>query len=449
MRSPSRRAATMLAAAALGSVLVLTGCSTPSAAPAAADVSQDDIDTAMTTPTTITFWTWNDLSAEVAMFEEEYPDITVDLVNVGSGSDYYTKLRSALKAGKGAPDVAQIEYHNMPSFILEKQFADLTPYLDTDLSSQFQDFAWDQVATEDGIWGVPQDTGPLGLLYRNDIFSANGITTSPATWDEFATDAATIHAADPSTYIANISPSNATATLGLFWQGGATPFSYDGEQTVGIDLTSPEMENVAEYWQGLVDSDLVSTDPDFTDQWYQGLASGKYASWVAAAWGPQFLQGTAADTAGKWSASKLPQWEEGQDVSGSVGGSANTVIGTSQNPIPAAKFAEFINSDHDSALAMGNDLSLFPAATSALEDPAFTDAPVEFFGGQKTNELYSEISPTVSADFQWLPFMDPVAEAYQDTFGKALTDKTSLTDALQAWDDQVTEYATSQGFTVK
>ncbi|NQX29963.1 extracellular solute-binding protein [Microbacteriaceae bacterium VKM Ac-2854] len=448
MRSLSLRTVTKLAAIAVGSVLVLAGCSATAAAPAT-EVSASDIDAAMSTPTTITFWTWNDLSAEVAMFEEKYPDITVDLVNVGSGADYYTKLRSALKAGKGAPDVAQIEYHNMPSFILEKQFADLTPYLDPDLSSQFADFAWDQVATDDGVYGVPQDTGPLGLLYRNDIFAANGINEAPATWQDFAADAATIHAADPAQYIANISPSNATATLGLFWQGGATPFGYDGDSTVKIDLTSPEMVAVAEYWQTLVDADLVSVDPDFTDQWYQGLASGKYASWVAAAWGPLFLQGTAADTAGAWSAAKLPQWKAGEDVSGSVGGSANTVIATSENPIPAAKFAEFINSDHDSALHMGTDLFLFPAATTALEDPAFTDQPVEFFGGQKVNELYSEISPTVSSDFQWLPFMDPVGEAYNDTFGKALTDGTSLVDALQDWQDQVVDYATSQGFTVE
>lgn len=444
----SRRSAATLAALAISSAVLLSGCAAPSADPAA-DVSADAIDTAMTTPTTITFWTWNDLAAEVELFEQKYPDITVDLVNVGSGSDYYTKLRSALQAGNGAPDVAQIEFHNMPSFILEQQFADLAPYLEPGLEDQFAEFAWDQVSIDDGVYGIPQDTGPLGLLYRNDIFAANGLDAAPATWAEFASAAATIHAADPSQYIANISPSNATATLGLFWQGGAKPFGYDGDSTVSVDLTSPEMVAVAEYWQGLVESDLVAVDPDFTDQWYQGLASGKYASWVSAAWGPGFLQGTAADTAGDWTAAKLPQWQPGEDVSGSVGGSANTVIATSENPIPSAKFAEFINSDHDSALHMGTELFLFPAATSALADPAFTDQPVEFFGGQKVNELYSEISPTVSGDFQWLPFMDPVSESYNATFGKALTDGTSLVDALQAWQDEIVDYATSQGFTVE
>jgi multiple sugar transport system substrate-binding protein len=450
MAKTSPRSALTLGAVAVTCGLLLTGCSTGSTTPtAAAEVSQSDIDTAMTTPTTITFWTWNKSQPEIDLFEAEYPDITVDLVNVGSGADYYTKLSSALSAGKGAPDVAQIEYQHMPAYILGGEFADLTPYIDPESESKFASSAWSQIATDAGVFGIPQDTGPTGLLYRSDLFAGAGITEAPATWADFADDAALIHAANPAQYIANISPSNGSATLGLFAQAGATPFSFDGESTVSIDLTGEDMVEVAEYWQNLVDADLVSTDPDFTDQWYQGLASGKYASWVAAAWGPLFLQGTAEDTSGNWSAAKMPQWAAGEDVSANVGGSANTVIATSENPIAAAKFAEFINTDQASVMDMVTNQSLFPASTEALADPAFTDATNEFFGGQKVNALFSEISPTVGTDFQWLPFMDPVFESYNTTFGKALTDGTDLVDGLAAWEAAIVDYATSQGFTVK
>ena len=78
-----------------------------------------------------------------------------------------------------------------------------------------------------------------------------------------ATDAAIVHEKDPKSYLANISPSNASATIGLFWQAGAKPFSYDGKKTVSVDLTSPDMVKVAEYWQKLVQAGTVSTDPDF------------------------------------------------------------------------------------------------------------------------------------------------------------------------------------------
>jgi len=93
--------------------------------------------------------------------------------------------------------------------------------------------------------------------------------------------------------------------------------------------------------------------------------------------------------------------------------------------------------------------SLFPASTEALADPAFTDAKNTFFGGEQVNKLFSDISPTVGTDFQWLPFMDPAFESYNTTFGKALTDKTDLTAGLKAWQESIITYAQSQGFTVK
>ncbi len=39
---------------------------------------------------------------------------------------------------------------------------------------------WGQVKVNNGLWGIPQDTGPMGLLYRDDLFSAAGIK-APAT----------------------------------------------------------------------------------------------------------------------------------------------------------------------------------------------------------------------------------------------------------------------------
>lgn len=49
-----------------------------------------------------------------------------------------------------------------------------------------------QVHTNNGFWGVPQDTGPMGLLYREDLLSEAGIE-APKTWDDYAAAAETYH----------------------------------------------------------------------------------------------------------------------------------------------------------------------------------------------------------------------------------------------------------------
>ena len=279
-------------------------------------VSQDQIDEAMSTPTELTFWTWvPDIEDEVALFEEEYPAIDVTVENVGQGLPHYQKLRSAIEAGEGAPDVAQIEYQYIPSFVLPESLLDLTPYGADDLSGDYVDWAWNQVSPADEVWAIPQDVGPMGNLYREDILAQAGITEPPATYEEYATAAKAVKDATGS-YISNLGATQAGQMIGFFWQAGVKPFGYDGEETVKIEVNSDGAKEVASYWTDLIQQDLISTDVDFNDSWYQGLASGKYAGWLTAAWAPVFLQGTAESTSGLWRAAPLPQWTAGEEVSG-------------------------------------------------------------------------------------------------------------------------------------
>jgi multiple sugar transport system substrate-binding protein len=213
-------------------------------------------------------------------------------------------------------------------------------------------------------------------------------------------------------------------------------------------VASEQAKSVAKFWGDLVTSGTASSDPDFTDPWYQGLAGGKWSSLPIAAWGPVFLQGTAGKTSGKWRAADLPQWDVNNVVSSNWGGSTDAVLKLSKNQIAASQLALFINTDKESALMMANEQFLFPALNEILEDPSFVDQESKFYGGQKVNEKFAQISQTVSPDFQWLPFMDFVYTNFNETLGKAFADKTDAVAGLQAWQDACAKFAKDQGFTV-
>ncbi len=135
-------------------------------------VSRADIDTAMKTPAQLTFRTWvPDITEEVALFEKTYPALKIRVVNAGQGVTHHTKTRTALKAGSGAPDLAQIEYQAVPTFTITGSLLDLRPYGAAALKNTFVDWTWGQVSGPNGeVWAVPQDTGPMGMLYRKDMF---------------------------------------------------------------------------------------------------------------------------------------------------------------------------------------------------------------------------------------------------------------------------------------
>ncbi|PAZ16479.1 ABC transporter substrate-binding protein [Streptomyces sp. SA15] len=423
-----------------------TGDSSASAKP----VSQADIDKAMKTPTELTFWTWvPDIQQEVALFQKKYPAIKVKVVNAGQGVAHYTKLRTALKASKGAPDVVQIEYQAIPTFTITDSLLDLRPYGAAELKDTFVDWTWGQVSGPNGeVWAIPQDTGPMGMLYRQDIFDEYGIEP-PKTWDEFAAAARKLHKANPRIYLTNLAGNEAAAWHGLLWQAGAEPYAASGKGNVSVNVNDETSRKLAAYWGGLAQDGVISADPDFTDAWYAGLNQGKYATWLTAAWGPVFLSGSAKSTAGKWRAAPLPQWDAAKPSSGNWGGSTSAVVKATENPIAAAQFAQFLNSDPASAKLFATKQSFFPATKSLLADPGFVgDAPA-FYGGQKVNQVFADVSETVSPDFQWPPFLDQVVTDWTETVGKSLAKKTDTVGALDQWQKRITTYAKSQGFTVK
>jgi multiple sugar transport system substrate-binding protein len=433
----------MLAATALALTACSGGGSSAAKAPPSVNMAAE-----LKKPASITFWSWvPGIQDEVKMFEHKYPNIKVNVVNAGQPADEYPKLRTALKAGTGAPDVVQLELHEVPSFVITKSLLDISPYGASALRGRFVPWAWNQVTQKAAVYGIPQDTGPMGMLYRKDIFDKYGIAV-PKTWQEFAAAARKLHAADPKTYLTNISPSNGAAFNGLLWQAGSRPFTTSGGSGLSVNLADQAAQKVTSYWSPLIQQGLVSTDPDFADQWFRGLNTGKYATWLTAAWGPVFLQSSAKDTAGKWRVAPLPQWSPGENASGNWGGSADTVVRGTKHPAAAAALAEFLNTDTQSTTRLAVKQFLFPPTTSMLADPSFLKLPQPFYGGQQVNQLFADNSTTVGTDYTWSPIQDYVFSNFNDTVGAAMTGKQDLTAALRKWQTGVVGYAKQQGFSV-
>ncbi|MEU4602373.1 sugar ABC transporter substrate-binding protein [Kribbella sp. NPDC023972] len=452
-RTPLRRRAALATALVLSGSLALAACGGgddgDGEAGPAQTVSQADIDKAMSTPTELTFWTWvPNIQKEVALFQKKYPAIKVKVVNAGQGTPQYTKLRTALKAGTGAPDAAQIEFQYIPTFSLTKSLVDLRPYGAEALKDQFVEWTWQQVVGSGGeVWAVPQDSGPMGMLYRKDIFDKHGIAV-PKTWDEFAAASRKLHSADPKVFMTNLAQSQAGVWFGLLWQAGVKPFENPTADSVKVNLNDEGSKKLADYWGGLIKEGVVSADADFNDAWYQALNRGKYATWLTAAWGPVFLEGSAKATSGKWRAAPLPQWDAGKSVSGNWGGSTTAVVQGTKNPIAAAKLAEFINTDPESTKMFATEQFLFPVTKALLADTSFVDRPLPFYGGQPVNKLFAGISDTVDTKFQWPPFLDQAFTDWGETVGKSFANKSDTGAALDQWQDRTTKYAQNQGFKV-
>ncbi|WP_033337866.1 extracellular solute-binding protein [Catenuloplanes japonicus] len=431
-----------LAVAASVAVLV-TACSAP----------DDTADAAACTPgdaqsVTLTYTSWIPGIEEVVdVWNKANPKIQIKVQTGPNGNNgTYQNFFNQLRAGN-PPDLGHIEYDALPSFRVQDGLFDLGACANVaDARGQFIDWTWDQVSfgEENSAYGIPQDSGPMALFYRKDLFEKNTIAV-PATWDEYAAAAEKVRAAGG--YITNFSQSDINQFAGLSWQAGAHWFANDGDAWT-VRLTDPETTKVAAYWQGLLDRKLVSTVPPWTTEWDHAYNSGSAWTWVSAVWGANSISSGAPDTAGRWAVAPMPQWQAGGAVSGNWGGSSTAVFKGSAHPYEAAQFALWLNTSEEALTLLAQKANLYPATKAGASLPVYAQG-VEFYGGQKIYEVFAQAATQVTPGFVWGPTMTSTYATTSDGFKTAVSGGGTLTGALAAAQRSTVDTLKSQSIPVK
>jgi multiple sugar transport system substrate-binding protein len=399
-------------------------------------------------PVTLTFTTWIPKIEEVvAVWNAKNPNIQVKVQTGPNGNGgTYQNFFNQLKAGN-APDLGQVEYDAMPGFRVQDGLFDLGQCdIVAKAKDQFIPWTWGQVALGDakGVYGIPQDSGPMALFYRADLFEKNGIAV-PTTWDEYAAAAEKVRAAGG--YITNFSQSDINQFAGLAWQAGGRWFANDGQQWT-VNLTDDKTKKVADYWQNLISKKLVSTVPPWTTEWDNAYNTGQAWTWVSAVWGANSIASGAPKTAGKWKVAEMPQWAAGDKQAGNWGGSSTAVFKGAKHPYEAAQFALWLNSSEEALTLLNEKANLYPATTAGASLPALAKG-VAFYGDQKIYETFATAATQVAPDFTWGPTMTATYTSASDGFKAAVSGKGTLTDALAAAQASTIQTLKSQAIPVK
>jgi multiple sugar transport system substrate-binding protein len=406
--------------------------------------SPADLDAALEAGGELTYWTWTPSGeAQAKAFMAAYPKVKVEVVNAGTSVDEYTALQNAVAAGSGAPDVAQIEYYALQQFALSDSLVDLTQYGLASLEDQYTASTWEAVNLNGGIYGLPQDSGPMIMLYNQAVFDQFGLEV-PSTWDEYIAAAEALHAADPNRYLTNDAGDPGYAQP-LIWQAGGHPYTVDGSN-VTIDLQDEGTRRWADTWNRMLEPGLLAPIPTWSDDWWQALSNGTVASLIIGAWMPGILEGAVPDGAGDWRVAPVPSYD-GTPVTAENGGSSQAVLKQSENPALAAAFLRWLNGSQDS-IDVFLESGGFPSTTADLDSEEFQAEAPEYFGGQQINQISVAASQNVAESFQYLPFQVYANSVFPDTVGTAYTDQSDLNAGLEAWQEQLVTYGESQGFKV-
>ncbi|MPY48215.1 ABC transporter substrate-binding protein [Streptomyces acidicola] len=410
------------AGAALFTILavLMTGCS-----------ASDSSTSARNGPVHLTFWSALRGTQEVV---DEYNRIQnkvrVDYQQVPSGPQGgWAKLSNAARAGN-APDVATMEYPQLPGYAIDGVPRDITDLLPDSARRKILPQALDLTTLDGRTYAVPVDIEPMMFFYRKDVFTKYDIPV-PKTWTEFESAARQLKKAQPRSRIASFFTNGSQHMAGFSWQAGGQWFRTSGDAWQ-ISLADAPTRKVAAYWQGLVDQDLVRVEPVDSQQWRAHLQNGETVGYMAGAWAAGSLMNSTPSGKGKWAIAPLPQWDPAKPSLGTQGGSTFAVTKDSNHPKEALEFITWMVTSPDALRAkLSSGISSAFPVVPELVPVARKEMDTSYYSGQDIFGLFQQSAQLISPRWKWGPRMTSTITSVEDGFAKAGAGRGSIVEALR------------------
>jgi multiple sugar transport system substrate-binding protein len=443
---PTRITRRQLLSAGIGTAAVslLAGC----AVPGSSNVNKASLIPAAAGSgvVTLTYWAWlKDLQKVCDIWNSKNPHIQVRANWIPGGTaGGYQKMYSALAAG-GGPDIAQVEYRQTPEFMLQNGLVDLSRYGAKSFESQYNAAAWKQVSFLDGVYGIPQDTGPMGFYYQTELLEKAG-GQPPKTWDEWRDLADKVRKTGKQNYLEVFPVSDASVFAAYAQQSGAQWFRTEGDEWI-IDMTDDATMKVASFFDKCIDDDLVNTAfGAYSPGWYAAAAEGRVAALTSASWGDALIQSIQGGE-GKWKVAPMQTWGDTGFASSQQGGSTAAVLANSKHPKEALEFIVWMTTSKEGIDAM---IKYCGIGWSPSKDYVgeVRDKPSAWFSGQNYNqEVFAPAAAAKSQnlDWSWSPLTQSSLNSLQNQFRLKVDGGQKLVDAVRIAEGQIVKAFQAKG----
>lgn len=379
----------------------------------------------------ITWWdTSNETEAPffnqlVAAFQREHPRIDVTYVNVPF-FEAEQRYREAAASG-GAPDVLRADVGWTAGLVDAGLLADLTGTPAEPAPEEFLEQTVAGVTFEDGVYGVPQVTDTLALMYNRDLFEEAGLGRPPRDWTELRDYALTVK--------------EATGAEGIVLNTDAyfaLPFLY-GE---GTDLIDPVRRAITVADEdavrgiataaALVESGAAPVPPETGayDSMVSAFRAGEAAMMINGPWVvADLLDSSTFARESDLGIAPVPAGSQGV-AGGPTGGHSMVVSAHSAHPGAAQLFVRFMTAAEQQRRA-ATTLGLLPTRKAAYTDDVLAD-PVR-------NAFYFAQVKAVprTAPAQGAAMLSTLQERYTAVLRGEREPAEALAETAQVWRDEL------------
>lgn len=335
----------------------------------------------------ITIWSFTDEAGyAIEKFEEKYPDIKVNFVNI-PGTFYITKLKSALQTASKAPDVFMIENANIRELIDVPYLENLSsaPYDANELIKEQYPFVQSNEKDSEGnVRAIGYQGTPGGIYYRRDLAKQYLGTDDPekvsqmiSTWEDIFKIGERVQQES----------GNKVHALANW---NAISNSYDGIPWVkeGKFVIDDTYLKVLDLVREARQRRVLGEYDDGSAGYAASMQKGQVMFYPGATWALQYtFKANAPDTKGLWGLAQGPS-------AFSSGGTYIAMYSKSDKKDLAWKFIEFYNFDHDFLSELAKEQDYF-TSNMVVNDELAKTVTSDYLGGQKHFEFFSEAAKQV------------------------------------------------------
>jgi len=348
--------------------------------------------------------------------EKDNPGLKIQLETTPYG-DYQQKIATQIAANT-APDILYVEVNNFVELYMRNALEDLTPYVQKDKFdlSDYYPTVLQRFTQGGGLYALPQDTAPMGLVYYNKAaFREAGVPYPKDDWNW------------PDDFLAvcqKLTKKNAKGKIIRWAYCDAYPIQYtnflyssgadfvdDPQHPTRLALDSPEAVRAIQFRWDLIYKYHVSPSPTEIQAFSAGngveqmLVNGSIAMMDSGVWHtPQLLKAKTLD----FDVAMFPKGPTGKRGWG-MGGSGYALCKASKNKDAAWKVLQ----------ALAGVTNLTRLAQAGMIQPALMKLSHSDVFLKATGAAHKEILLDMPKDGHYYPMMANWNEIYYGNLGPA------------------------------
>ena len=372
---------------------------------------------AMAAPTELTINCFNDLNMKdtlIPAYEAAHPNIKI-VLKTADFDAHHNGLLTQLVAGNG-PDIGCFEVGYSSQFKAYPQFfTDLRKLGASKLEKNYLPWRWDQgVARNGSVIGIPTDVGGLALCYRQDLFKAAGLPSSPA--DVTAATSTPAKFLDlGKKYVAATGKGFIDSIGNMFdavqRQSTNGVMYYDKKTDKIVATTNPTIKKAWDFAMAANDAKISAKIGAWSGDWNAGMGNGAFATILCPAWMLSIIQSNSKDTPNAWNIAGMP------GGGGNWGGTQLAIPAVAQHPKEAWDFINW-------ALAPAQQLSLFksklvlPSTPAVYKDPSFISWRDPNFNNAPIGTIFSTVVTSIKTPVYEGRYQRAIANIFGAALGR-------------------------------